>query len=151
MDSCLCHSQFEAGLRMLLAQAFPCLWGGHSSPAPLGHSTQGIHRDTLGLGQVFVVRLMADLESARCLALVQGDKNLDLHPECCCNPNGCCQVSPASSGLGFLNPIFVLEDPLPCESKRHFYYYFQLLHDSYCSSALTSAINNNRIVNYCSF
>jgi len=89
--------------------------------------------------------------SGRCLPLVQGDKNLDLHPECCCNPNGCCQVSPASVGLGFIIPIFVLEDPLSCKSKRHFYYYFQLLHDSYYSSALTSAINNNRIVNYCSF
>jgi len=62
----------------------------------------------------------------------------------------CCQVFPASPGLGSVIPIFVLEDSLSCKSKWHFYY-FQLLHDSYYSSALTSAINNNRIVNYCSF
>lgn len=78
-------------------------------------------------------------------------KLLDLRSERCRNPSGCCQVPPPISGLGFTIPTFVLEDPLSCKSKQHFYYYFQLLHDSYYSSALTSAINNNRIVNYCSF
>lgn len=127
------------------------LWSSPTGPRCMGCPRECPGQPPPGLAQVFAVRLMADLGSGRCLPLVQGGENLDPHPECSQNPKGCCQVSPASSGLGFIIPNFVLEDPLSCKSKRHFYYYFQLLHDSYYSSALTSAINNNRIVNYCSF
>lgn len=123
----------------------------HGATLPTGCPRECPGQPPPGLAQVFAVRLMADLGSGRCLPLVQGGENLDPHPECSHNPKGRRQVSPASSGLGFIIPNFVLEDPLSCKSKRHFYYYFQLLHDSYYSSALTSAINNNRIVNYCSF
>lgn len=102
-----------------------------------------------GLVHMFALRLVSDLGSGGCFPLAQGSEHLYPRPECCGKPRSCCQVSPASVRLGFIILTFVLEDPLSCKSKRHFY--FQLLHDSYYSSALTSAINNNRIVNYCSF
>lgn len=145
----VCHSHWEAGPGMPPPQVSLCPQGGHSGPALL----HGVPRGTAPVRPCPGDCSEADgrSEVRKRFAYTSGSKNLDLHPKRCCNPGGCYQVSPASSELGFILLIFVLEDLLSCKPKRHFYYYFQLLHDSYYSSALTSAINNNRIVNYCSF
>lgn len=151
----VCHSQGEAGLGMTPPQASLHPWGGgHSGPPLWGHALcMGMHPQECpgmfpaGLAQVFAVKPMAYLGSGRGLPLFRGGWKswpasvMLPQPK---QPDG--RYPQAAQGS-----IFALEDPLSCKSKGHFYYYFQLLHDSYYSSALTSAINNNRIVNHCSF